>query len=179
MKTHGVEPDMVAYTSTLNCWGRAVSWKERERASDRALEILRKMEDMYVKEEIYHVKPSIVTYVTAIRAIGNSLHPDAPKIAEDILWHMYNLTKTGTIHIPPTGKTSIRRYIRLVRKRYPVISLQCLLKVGVWNAVITCYSKAGTKARKLQNAQRAEKLMVEMMKRSKDDATIEPNVKTW
>jgi hypothetical protein len=49
----------------------------------------------------------------------------------------------------------------------------------VWNAVITCYSKCGTKARKLQYAQRAEKLMVEMLKRSKDDATIEPNVKTW
>lgn len=97
---------MVAYTSVLNCWGRAVSWTERERASHRAIEILRTMEDMYVKEEKYHVKPSTVTYVTAIRAIGNSVHPDAPRIAENVLWHMYNLTETGTINVPPTGKTS-------------------------------------------------------------------------
>lgn len=65
------------------------------------------------------------------------------------------------------------------RESGSVFSLFCLAKVGVWNAVLTCYSKAGRNSRKLQNAKRAEKLMIEMLTRSKDDVTIEPNVKTW
>ena len=154
MKEHSVEPDMVAYTSILNCWSKAVSRKEREQALERSLEIIRDMEDQYVKEEKYHIKPTAVTYATAIRAIGNSLHPNAPKIAEQLLWKMYNFTTTGTMNVPPS--------------------------VGVWNAVITTFSTSGARSNKLENAKRAEQLLVEMLKRSMEsEGAVEPNVRTW
>ena len=84
MERFGVEPDMVAYTSVLNCWASAVSRRERELAASRALNILGLMERLYAKEN-YQVKPSLITYATAIKAIGNSLDRNAPKIAEDVV----------------------------------------------------------------------------------------------
>jgi pentatricopeptide repeat protein len=73
MERFGVEPDMVAYTSVLNCWASAVSRRERELAASRALNILGLMERLYAKDH-YHVKPSLITYATG-----------APNIAEDVV----------------------------------------------------------------------------------------------
>jgi hypothetical protein len=154
MQQHGVEPDMVAYTSLLNCWAKAVSRKERERASTRAHEILAEMEELYVQEENYHTKPNAITYATAIKAIGNSFDPDAPALAEKILWRMHNLTDTGTIHVPPN--------------------------VGTYNAVITSLSTSGSKSNRMTNARRAEHLLVDMIKRARNkEYAVEPNVRTW
>ena len=154
MQQNGVESDMVAYTSVLNCWGKAVSRVECEQASSRALEILKTMEDSYTKEENYHVKPNAITYATAIKAIGNSLNPEAHILAENILRHMYNLTETGTIHVPPS--------------------------VGTYNAVITSLSTRCPKSNRLSNARRAEHLLVDMIKRTRNgESLVEPNVRTW
>jgi hypothetical protein len=154
MQQNGVEADMVAYTSVLNCWAKAVSRKERAKASDRALLILHEMEEGYLREEKYHVKPNAITYATAIKAIGNSLDPNAPVLAEQVLRHMYNLTETGTIHVPPN--------------------------VGSFNSVITSLSASGIRSPKLANAKRAEHLLVEMIKRVRNkEIAVEPNVRTW
>jgi hypothetical protein len=111
------------------------------------------MESQYVEHEDYNVKPSVITYITAIRAIGNSLNPNAPEIAEDILRNMYKLSETSKLNVVPNA--------------------------SVWNAVITCFSKSGARSRKLANAKKAEHLLVEMLKRSQEEDAIEPNVRTW
>ena len=154
MEAHGAEPDMVLFTSILNCWSKAVSRKERSKAAERAQAIIREMEDMYIHQEKYHVKPNGITYATAIKAIGNSLDPRAPKLAEEMLRRMYSMTKSRQLHVPPT--------------------------VASWNAVITSLSTSGSRNQKLSNAKRAEHLLVEMIRRSRDgEATIDPNVRTW
>jgi pentatricopeptide repeat protein len=98
MERFGVEPDMVAYTSVLNCWASAVSRRERELAASRALNILGLMERLYAKEN-YQVKPSLITYATAIKAIGNSLDRNAPKIAEDVVKVRYRTVSCGWINL--------------------------------------------------------------------------------
>lgn len=158
-----VEPDMVAYTSILNCWAKTTSRKERERAADRALEILQEMEEQYIHYEKYHLKPNQITYATAIKAIGNSFHPNAKKLAENILHRMYNLTESGLIHVPPN--------------------------VGTYNAVINSLSSNSNfhrqsandiKRQRLADARRAEHLLVDMIKRARGTETVvEPNVRTW
>jgi hypothetical protein len=154
MHEHGIEADMVAYTSILNCWAKAVSRKERELASKRALLILKEMEHMYLQEEKFHVKPNAITYATAIKAIGNSVDPNAAVLAEQVLKRMYNLTESGTIHVPPN--------------------------VGTFNAVITSLSMSGPRSQKAANAKRAEHLLVDMIKRARNnEAAVEPNVRTW
>jgi hypothetical protein len=157
MKQYGVEPDMVAYTSVLNCWAKAVSREERGLAAKKAFQILKEMEDLYILEEQYHVKPNAITYATAIKAIGNSLDPEAPALAEQVLQRMYALTESGKIHVPPTA--------------------------GTYNSVITSLSSSRgcSSAQKLANAKRAEHLLVDMIKRSRNqkEAMVEPNVRTW
>lgn len=112
------------------------------------------MEARYIKHKDYNVKPSVITYVTAMRAIGNSLNPNAPSIAENLLRDMYKLRKTEKISID--------------------------VNTSVWNAVITCYSRSGAKRKRLVYAKRAEELLMEMLKRSHEgEAAIEPNVRTW
>ena len=163
MERNGIEPDMVAYTSILNCWAKTTNIEERQQAASRALAILQKMEDAYLKEENYHVKPNAITYATAIKAIGNSVGPDVPKQVEQVLWHMYNLTDTEKgkkLHVSPN--------------------------VGTYNAVITSLSTCGrgygvNKATKLTAARRAEHLLVDMLKRSRNngEVAVEPNVRSW
>jgi hypothetical protein len=157
MQQYGVEPDMVAYTSLLNCWAKTTSREEKLRATARALAILKQMEDAYFQEENYHVKPNAITYATAIKAIGNSLDPEAPVLVEQILRRMYNYTETpGKIHVPPN--------------------------VGTYNAVITSLSTSGggSKLPKLAAARRAEHLLVDMIKRARNgEIAVEPNIRTW
>ena len=161
MQRFGVEPDMVAYTSVLNCWAKAVSRQERQVAASKALQILQDMEDMYLHEEKYHVKPNVVTYATAIKAIGNSFDPNAPALCEQVLERMYNLTESGKINVPPN--------------------------TGTYNAVITSLSNCGgpgsttSKAQRLANVRRTESLLVDMIKRSRfqKETAVEPNIRTW
>ncbi len=157
MKRFGVELDIVVYTSILNCWAKVTSLVERHEASKRVLELLEEVEDSYIRTENnnYLLKPSPITYATAIKAIGYSLDPDAPTAAERILRRMYTLTESGTIHVPPT--------------------------VGNYNAVITALSTSGSKQQKAANARKAEALLVEMIQRSRleGEFMVEPTVITW
>uniref|UniRef100_A0A7S4ELJ2 Pentacotripeptide-repeat region of PRORP domain-containing protein n=1 Tax=Pseudo-nitzschia australis TaxID=44445 RepID=A0A7S4ELJ2_9STRA len=156
MKKNGVEPDVVVYTSVLNCWAKAKSRKEREMASKRALGILRVMEDSYTNEKNYLLKPSLITYTTAIKAIGYSLDPRAPELAESILKRMYNLTEAGVIYVPPN--------------------------VATYNAVINALSPSGpNRGKKGAYARKAEALLVEMIRRSRVDGetSLEPSVVSW
>lgn len=154
MKVHGVEPDMVAYTSVINCWAKACSREERERAATRAMELLASMENAYVQERNYNMKPNAITYAATIRAIGNSFHPDAPALSENLLRRMYNLTESGTIHVPPN--------------------------VGTYNAVIASLSSGTVRSNRLERAKRAEQLLLEMSMRSwVDGNAVHPNVATW
>ena len=81
MEQFGIVPDFVAHTSVISCWAKAVSRRERELAASRVLRILDEMEKKYARGE-YIAKPSLITYAAAIRAIGNSLDPSAPQLAE-------------------------------------------------------------------------------------------------
>ena len=153
MAQYGVQPDMVAYTSVLNCWSKAVSRRERDMAATRALQILQDMERMYLKE-MYHVKPSLITYSTAIGAIGNSLDPKSPQLAEGVLKRMYELSDTGAIaNLKPTTQT--------------------------YNAVLHALSRA-PHDKKLRYARRAEQIISEMIRRAKEgEKDVQPNVRTW
>jgi pentatricopeptide repeat protein len=153
MDRFGVEPDMVAYTSVLNCWASAVSRRERELAASRACHILDLMERMYSKEK-YQVKPSLITYATAIKAIGNSLDRNAPKMAEDVIEHMYQLHETGKIaNLKPT--------------------------TAIYNALINALGQS-TGKNGLRQARRAEQILGEMTKRAEaGEKDVQPDVRTW
>ena len=156
MKKLGVEPDTVVYTSVLNCWAKAKSRKERQMASKRALDILRVMEDSYISQKKYAMKPSVITYTTVIKAIGYSLDTRAPELAESVLRRMYNLTESGTLNVRPT--------------------------VATYNAVITALSTSQFRRGEIgANARKAEALLVEMIRRSRTDGNklLEPTVVTW
>jgi hypothetical protein len=132
MQEFGVTPDVVAYTSVLNCWSRAVSRKEREMAASRALRIIEEMERMYSKG-LDHAKPNHITYAAAIKAIGNSLDPSAPQLAEDLLRRMYRLSSSQKIsNLKPTTAT--------------------------WNAVLNALSRA-TGNKKVRYARKAEQML--------------------
>lgn len=153
MQKRGVSADAVAYTSVLNCWSKATFRREREMAATRSLHILAEMERLYAKE-MYHVKPSHITYATAISAIGNSLDPQAPQLAEEVLERMDKLHKTGAIaNLKPTTQT--------------------------YNAVLLALSRAPSD-NKLRHARRAEQILYEMIKISAEgDKDVQPDVRTW
>ena len=153
MERNGVEPDMVTYTSVLNCWSKAHSWKEREIAGGRAVAIMKEMERKYAAEN-YHVKPNLLTYATGISAIGNSLDPNAAHVAENVLRHMYAMNESKQITgVKPTTAT--------------------------FNAVITALAK-NKKGNKIKCAKRAEELLEEMMHRTAaSEINVEPDSRTW
>ncbi|KAL3918145.1 MAG: hypothetical protein SGILL_004374 [Bacillariaceae sp.] len=155
MKRNGAEPDVVVYTSVLNCWAKTASRKERKQSSTRVLSLLQEMEDAYTAEKNYLLKPSQITYSQAIKAIRHSLDPNAPRIAEGILKRMYNLTESGRIQVPPN--------------------------VANYNAVITALSTSGPKAQRQSNARKAEDLLDDMIRRSRREGefSVEPNIFTW
>jgi hypothetical protein len=153
MEAHGVEADMVAYTSVLNCWSKAVSRREREVSAQRSLRIIEEMERLYAKG-VYAVKPSLITYATAIRAIGNSLDPEAPNTAEALLRKMYERYEAGLASNMKPSTT-------------------------IYNAVLIALSRA-TGHNRAKNARRAESLLQEMMDRvDRGEADVEPDVRSW
>jgi len=153
MERNCVEPDMVTYTSVLSCWSKVQSWKERDIAAGRAVSILKEMERKYAAA-MYHVKPNLLTYSTAISAIGNSLEPNVAYLAENILRHMYAIHNSNQITgIKPTTAT--------------------------YNAVINALAR-NMKGNKVKCATRAEELLNEMMQRSADgEINIDPDSHTW
>jgi pentatricopeptide repeat protein len=154
MERHGVQPDMVAYTSVINCWSKAASRRERSMAATRALCILSDMERMYIVKRMYNVKPSLITYATVIAAIGNSLQPDAPQMAEDVLKRMQKIHESGAIANLKPG-------------------------TAIYNAVIYALSQAPVSNR-LKFAQRAEQILDEMSRRAqKGEPDVQPDVRTW
>jgi hypothetical protein len=155
MKKNAAQPDMVVYTSVLNCWANTVSREEQHMASSRAISLLQEMEDAYFAEKNYLLKPSQTTYSQAIKAIRHSLDPNAPVMAESILKRMYSLTESGLIQVPPNAVN--------------------------YNAVIMALSSGGQEKERRSNAQRAEALLVEMVRRSRHEGefSVEPNIFTW
>ncbi len=160
MKAHGIDPDVVAYTSILNCWAKTTSREERQVAHTHAIQILQEMEDLYTsQQDQYHVKPTAITYATAIKAIGNSLADDAPVLAEQVLHRMYRWTELGCIHVPPT--------------------------VEVYNALIMSLSVTGNTRNnstwsRSTRAHKAEQWLQEMYRRtSQGEIGVEPNIRTW
>lgn len=153
MKKHGIQPDMVAYTSVLNALSKCQSKNEREKAATKAVSIIEEMEGLY-DEEYYYAKPSLITYSTAINAIGNSLDPSAPELAENMLRHMYELHDSKRIEgLKPSTAT--------------------------FNAVITAMARSKLR-RGRKTAKKAEQLLVEMFRRSeRGEKHVMPNVKTW
>jgi len=153
MEQHGIQPDMVAYTSVLNALSKSKSRKEKERAASKAIAIIKQMEELY-DEEAYYAKPTLITYSTAINAIGNSLDPSAPELAESMLRHLYDLHESKQ----PGGMKPT---------------------TATFNAVITAMARSKLR-RGRKTAQRAEQLLVEMFRRTEQGETnVEPNVKSW
>jgi hypothetical protein len=109
---------------------------------------------MYISKKIYSVKPSLITYATAIAAIGNSLDPAAPELAESVLQRMHKLQESGAIANLKPGTTT-------------------------YNAVIYALSRAPASNR-LRYAQRAEKILDEMSERAQQgEKDVQPDVRTW
>ena len=155
MERFGVQPDMVAYTAVLNCYAKAVSRRERSMAGARALSILAEMERLYISQRVYSAKPSLITYATAIAAIGNCLDRNAPDMAEGVLKRMYKLSAEGTIaNLKPVTTT--------------------------YNAVLYALSRAPVQNRR-RTAQRAEQILEEMERRATvgGEKDVQPDVRTW
>lgn len=154
MERHNVHLDMVAYTAVINCWAKAVSRRERSMAATRALSILGEMERMYISKKMYSAKPSLITYATVIAAIGNSLDPAAPQLAEGVLQRMQKLQVSGAIANLKPGTV-------------------------IYNAVIYALSRAPVSNR-LRYAQRAEQILDEMSERAQQgEKDVQPDVRTW
>ena len=154
MEAAGVRPDVVAYTGVLNCYARAVSRSERNVAASRALAILSKMEGSDAAGLAYDARPSLITYGAAIAAIGNSLDPSSPELAEGVLRRMYRLSRDGSVAgLKPVTST--------------------------YNAVLYALSRAPVRDR-LRHAQRAEALVAEMERRAAEgEGGVRPDVRTW
>jgi hypothetical protein len=154
MKENGVSPDMVVYTSVLTCWAEASSRAERVLAASRALQLLKEVEDGYLSEGNYLLKPNQITYSQAIKAIGNSLDPNASILSEDVLRHMYSLTESKMIRVPPN--------------------------VHNYNAVMMALQTGGTKNQRASAARKAESLLNEMLHQSRleGNAFTAPSVVT-
>ncbi|KAG7358452.1 PPR: pentatricopeptide repeat domain containing protein [Nitzschia inconspicua] len=154
MVKNGVDPDMVVYTSVLNCWAKARTRFERQLASTRAVELLEEIESRYLAEENYLLKPSQITYSQAIKAIGYSLDPNAPWLAEDILNRMYELTQSKKINVPPN--------------------------VHNYNAVITALSTGGGNDQRGRYAEKAEAILYKMVRYSRyEGELVEPSCVTY
>ena len=152
MEQAGIQPDVVAYTSVINCWSKAKNRKERELASSRALRILEEMERRYAKGN-HQAKPSLITYATAIRAIGNSLDSDSPERAEGVLRRLYEFHESGKM---PSLKPT----------------------TAIYNAVINAISRSPR--RRVFYAKRAEQYLKEMHERyANGEEDVQPDVRTW
>jgi hypothetical protein len=153
MTKHGIIADDIVYSSILNCWAKAVSRQEREKAATQALKIIDDMERMYAEQQ-YHIKPTLITYATAIRAIGYSLDRNAPQLAEGVLSRMYRLCNEGTIaNLKPTTL--------------------------IYNAYLNALSRT-PKQNRLRYARRAEQLLQEMTERSElGEKDVTPDVRSW
>ena len=180
MEKFGVEPDMVAYSAVVGCYAKASSRREREVAAKRALEILDYLETQYLQGDKYFLKPNLITYGTAIKAIGNSLSPDSAALAEKVLRRMYSLHKAGTIgNIKPQTGT-----YNAVISAYAAHSRRTMGGRNFHSSGQTQQSRFfRNKAQQtigLKNARRAEKLLVEMTKRFRAGETdVQPKVRTW
>jgi hypothetical protein len=155
MKQNNIWPDMVAYAAVINCWAKAVSRRERGIAAKRAIGLLNEMEHLYITKKMYNVKPSTLTYITVIAAIGNSIDPDAAQLAEGIIHRMRNLHESGTIlNVKPNTAT--------------------------YNAVIFALGRGPISKRNHPTAVRAEKLLDDMTQRVKlGEWDMQPDVRTW
>jgi pentatricopeptide repeat protein len=154
MKRYGVQPDMVAYTAVINCWAKAVSRRERGMAANRAISLLSEMEHLYIYKKVYSAKPSMVTYTTAIAAIGNCLDPVSPFLAEGVIQRMRKFQESGTIaNLKPT--------------------------TAIYNAVIFALGNPPI-PKQHRSAERAEMLLNEMMLRAEQgECDVQPDVRTW
>jgi pentatricopeptide repeat protein len=154
MKRYGVQPDMVAYTAVINCWAKAVSRRERGMAANRAISLLSEMEHLYIHKKLYSAKPSMVTYTTAISAIGNCLDPMSPLLAEGIIQRMRKFHESAAIaNLKPT--------------------------TAIYNAVIFALGNTPIPKRQ-RSAERAEILLNEMMLRAEQgERDVQPDVRTW
>ena len=154
MKQNHVLPDMVAYAAVINCWAKAVSRRERGIAAKRAIGLLNEMERLYITKKVYNVKPSTLTYITVITAIGNCIDPDSTQLAESILQRMRNLHESGTIvNVKPN--------------------------TAAYNAVIFALGR-GPISKRNPTAIRAEKLLDEMTQRAAlGEWDVQPDVRTW
>ena len=154
MKQNHVLPDMVAYAAVINCWAKAVSRRERGIAAKRAIGLLNEMERLYITKKVYNVKPSTLTYITVITAIGNCIDPDSTQLAESILQRMRNLHESGTIvNVKPN--------------------------TAAYNAVIFALGR-GPISKRNPTALRAEKLLDEMTQRAAlGEWDVQPDVRTW
>jgi len=171
MEKFGVDPDMVAYSAVLGCYAKASSRKERALACKRALEILGTLETEYVSGDKYFLKPNLITYSTAIKAIGNSLDRESASLAEKVLRRMYSLHEAGTIgNIKPQTST-----YNAVISAYAAHSRRTMGGQPRFSSPSKAKQKIG-----LMNARRAEQLLVEMTKRARAGETdVQPNVRTW
>lgn len=173
MERAGVKPDVVAYTCVLNCWAKATNRREREMAASRAQRILDEMERRCSRGD-NQAKPNLITYSTAIRAIGNSLESDAAQRAEGVLKRMYELY--GRNDPPKSSGSAPGSASGVVFTRNPKPT------TAIYNAVIHALSRAPLSAGKsrLQYVRKAEQYLAEMQKRSAEgEVDVEPNVHTW
>ncbi|KAL7567505.1 hypothetical protein ACA910_009517 [Epithemia clementina (nom. ined.)] len=167
MERAGIPPDVVAYTSVINCWAKAVNRREREMAASRALRILDEMERRHHDARSNNnnnngdsrCKPNLISYATAIRAVGNSLDRDAAAQAQGVLRRLYELHQQAPKtygNLKPT--------------------------TAIYNAVINALSRApvDNPGQRIKLARKAEQYMAEMQQRTaQGERDVEPDVRTY
>ena len=182
MERFGIAPDVVAYTSVLNCWAKTWSRREREMAAPRALRIVQEMEYSYHVRGNAQAKPTLISYATAIRAIGN--HWDgqvAATQAQALLKRLYQLYDTnagGVSSNQASTTTTTSGGGGRVRKYHPLKPT-----TTIYNAVLNALSRAATASPKnrLRYVRRAEQYLAEMHQRTtvQGERDVQPNVRTY
>lgn len=124
-----VEPDIVAVTALLNCWAKTRDYGERAIAGDRAIAILDEL------EAHKYLKANVVTYSTAIAAIGNSLDPSK---AEEII--LVRMPRNGIEVDTKTYNAWLLYGIRDAKRAIEILeSMPVEPDVQTWGAVLrTC-----------------------------------------
>jgi Pentatricopeptide repeat domain len=128
-ETKITQPDVVAVTAVLNCWAKTRSTKERSIAATQAIAIL---DDLERRE---YLEANVVTYRTAIAAIGNSLQDADLALAESIITD--RMPGKG---IEPDTKTYNMLLLYAVRDAQRAVeileTMPCEPDVETWGAVL-------------------------------------------
>jgi hypothetical protein len=124
------QPDIVAVTAVLNCWAKTRNVHERSRAAVQAVAIL---DDLDRRNP--YLEANVVTYRTAIAAIGNSIEPADLALAEAIIHE--RMPRQGLEPDTKTYNAWLLYGVREAQRAVEILeTMPCEPDVETWGAVL-------------------------------------------